>query len=282
LLCCAACRTAAGGHGPLVVVDDASDTTRLAAPAVRVASLVPATTELLFALGAGSQIVGRTRWCDWPAEAAAVTDLGDGINPSIEAILAVRPDLVVLYPSARNGSAAERLRSLGIPVVQLRTDTFADLRRITLLLGSATGRADQARQLLAGLDSGLAAVDRRGRPDPPRVLILAWDQPPMTIGQGSFLHEVVELAGGRNLFGELTTPDAPVSLEAIAARGPDLILTTAESPGFARRPEWQVIPAVRERRFLRVSGSEYSRPSPRAPDAIQRLSHALDSLAAGR
>jgi ABC-type Fe3+-hydroxamate transport system substrate-binding protein len=101
----------------------------------------------------------------------------------------------------------------------------------------------------------------------------------MTIGRGSFLHELVERAGGRNIFADLTTPDAPVSLEAIAERSPELVLTTSESPAFSRRPEWRVIPAVRERRFVVVTGSEYSRPGPRAPEAIRKLAVAIDSVA---
>ena len=82
--------------GPLVLVDDAGDTVRLAGPATRIASLAPSSTELLFAIGGGARGVGRTRWCDGPAEAAALPSLGDGISPNVEAILGVRPDRVVL------------------------------------------------------------------------------------------------------------------------------------------------------------------------------------------
>jgi len=274
----AACTGDAPAAGPLLLVDDAGDTTRLARPASRVASLVPASTELLFAIGAGAAVVGRTSWCDWPPEAGAVANLGDGIPPNVEAIVAVRPDLVVLYHSARNAEAAARLRGLGIAVVQLRTDSFDDLRRNAELLGAATGRSSGASATWAGLDSSLRRLDRRGGPDSLRVLILAWDQPPMTIGRGSFLHELVEMAGGVNVFGELSSADAPVSLEAIAARNPEVILTSSETPAFASRPEWQVIPAVRERRFVRLEGSAFSRPSPRAPDAVRWLAAAFDSL----
>ena len=280
LLISGACQRAPDSSGTILLVDDAADTVSLAAPAERIASLIPATTELLFALGAGPRVVGRTKWCDWPVEAAQVANLGDGIGPNVEAILGAQPDLVLLYQSARNTEAAERLRNMGIPTLLLRTDTFDDFRRTALLLGRAAGLVAPAESLVAAFDSGLAAVARTDRPDAPKVLILAWDQPPMTIGRGSFLHELVERAGGRNIFADLTTPDAPVSLEAIAERAPDLVLTTSESPAFARRPEWRVIPAVRDRRFIVVTGSEYSRPSPRAPGAIRRLAAAIDSLAA--
>jgi ABC-type Fe3+-hydroxamate transport system substrate-binding protein len=274
----AACARPPASSGPIVLLDDAGDTVRLAQPARRVASLVPASTELLFAIGAGSQVVGRTKWCDWPAQARRVTDLGDGLAPNVEAILGVQPDLVVLYRSARNAQAVQQLRRFGIATLQLRTDTFTDLNRNAALLGQATGHAVDAAALTAATDSALAAVDQRGRAGGPRILVLAWDQPPMTIGRGSFLHELVEMAGGRNVFADVASSAAPVSLEAIAARNPDLILTTSESPAFARRPEWQVIPAVKYRRFTTVLGSEYSRPSPRAPEAIRRLAAVFDSV----
>jgi ABC-type Fe3+-hydroxamate transport system substrate-binding protein len=273
----AAC-SKASSTGPLVLVDDAGDTVRLAHPALRVASLAPSTTELLFAIGAGSRVVGRTRWCDWPAEAEAVPSLGDGIAPSIEAILGARPDLVVLYQSPSNSAVAGRLRELGIPTIQLRTDSFDDLARNAELLGRALGAADSARAVIARLNDGLAQLDRRADTLGPRVLLLAWDQPPITIGSGSFQSELVARAGGRNIFTDIAAPSATVSLEAITARRPDVVLTTSPSPAFATRPEWQVVTAVRNRRLVVMQGSEFSRPSPRAPEAIRHLASAFDSV----
>jgi iron complex transport system substrate-binding protein len=98
----------------------------------------------------------------------------------------------------------------------------------------------------------------------------------MTIGRGSFLNDLVERAGGENLFADVAASAGNVSIEAVAVRDPDLILTTAAGPSaFANRPEWQVVPAVRERRFLHVTGSEFNRPSPRAPAAIRELARRL-------
>lgn len=275
----AGCARESGNAGPLILIDDAGDTTRLAQPAVRVASLAPATTELLFAIGGGPLVVGRTKWCDWPAEAAAVANLGDGIAPSVEAIVGVRPDLVVLYLSPGNAAAAARLRDIGIPTVQLRTDSFDDLARGAEFLGRAIDRADSARSVVESLRAGLANLDRRGDSTGPRVLILAWDNPPMTIGRGSFQDELVARAGGSNIFADVDAPSAPVSLEAITARHPDVILATSPNPAFVSRPEWQVVSAVRARRLVVMDGSEFSRPSPRAPAAIRRLATAFDSIA---
>ena len=101
----------------------------------------------------------------------------------------------------------------------------------------------------------------------------------MTIGRGSFLHEMVERAGGENLFADVTASSGVVSIEAVAARDPDLIFTTAEGPAaFASRPEWQVVRAIRQHRFLRVIGSEFNRPSPRAPMAIRELTARMQQV----
>ena len=253
---------------------------RLAQEPRRIVSLIPATTELLFAIGAGGEVVGRTQWCDYPAQAAAVPNLGDGINPNVEAVLAARPDLVLLYNSAQNAAIAGRLRALGIPAVRLNTDTLGDVTRVGRLLGRITGHTGSADSMVAVFDTALAHGSAARAGPRARVLLLVWEQPPMTIGRGSFLDELVERAGGTNLFRDVTASAGTVSIEAVTARDPDLILTTAAGPSsFARRPEWQAVRAVREHRFLPVSGSEFNRPSPRAPAAIRALARQLQGAA---
>jgi len=263
------------GSGPIVLAGDAGDTVRLAVPAARVASLQPTTTELLFAVGAGAHVVGRTTWCDAPAAALEVPSLGDGLNPNLEAIVAARPDLVLLYPSARHDAAAARLGELGIAALRLRTDRLADVPRLARLLGRATGRESAGDSVAARFERDLAEATT-GSPEGPAVFILAWDQPLTTIGAGSFLSEVVERAGGRNVFAELASSAAPVSLEAVTARDPALVLVpSAEVRDTTIRPEWNVVRAFRERRIIYLTGSEYLRPTPRAPDAVRALAARL-------
>lgn len=269
----AACRNAAAPEGPFTAVDDAGDTVRLAAPARRVVSLIPATTELLFAIGAGSAVVGRTSYCDFPAAAKSVPNLGDGIKPNLEAVIASRPDLVILYNSGQNAAVAGRLRELGVAAIRLNTDALSSVPRVARLLGRLTGNEKAADSLTAVFDTALASATQPATGRRPKVLLLVWEQPPMTIGRGSFLNELLERAGGENLFADVAGTDGVVSIEAVAARNPDLIFTTAEGPSaFATRPEWQAVPAVREKRFLHVIGSEFNRPSPRSPMAIRQLS----------
>jgi len=110
------------------------------------------------------------------------------------------------------------------------------------------------------------------------LLILAWDQPPIAIGVGSFLSELAVRAGARNLFADLPQASAPVSLESIASRDPAYVLVIGDSlPGFSDRPEWQSVRAIRERRFVRVPGALFTRPGPRSPEALRVLRAALDS-----
>jgi ABC-type Fe3+-hydroxamate transport system substrate-binding protein len=259
------------------LTDDAGVAVRLGAPPQRIISLIPATTELVFALGAGDRLVGRTSWCDFPAEALAVPDLGNGIGPNIEAVVAARPDLVLLYKSGSNRSAAEQLRSFGIPTLELATDRMEDFDRIARLLGAALGKREEAESLVVrtARDLASATVQPSSRPT---VFILAWDRPPMTLGRGSFLSEILERAGARNLFDDLATSSAPISIEAVASRDPDFVLVSGSGePAIAGRREWRVVPAVRERRFLRIDGSEFNRPSPRIGDAVRRLAAELRS-----
>ena len=272
-----ACHQSGPRARSLVVVDDAGDSVSVRVPARRVVSLIPASTELLFAIGAGPAVVGRTEWCNFPSEAKEVPNLGAGIEPNLEAVLSRQPDLVVLYNSARHADVARRLRELGIPAIRINTDALSDVPRVGALLGRLTGHAREADSMSAVFETALASATGAGvTSSRAKVLLLVWEQPPMTIGRGSFLSELVERAGGENLFGDIATSSGPVSIEAVAVRDPDLILTTADGPAsFASRPEWQVVRAVRERRFLSISGSENDRPGPRSPGAIRALSARL-------
>jgi iron complex transport system substrate-binding protein len=272
----AACGKPSPAGGQLRLVDDAGDTVSLKAAARRVVSLIPASTELLFAIGAGSSVVGRTQYCDYPPAAQQVPNLGDGIKPSMEAVLAQRPDLVILYNSGQNATVAGRLGELGVAHIRLNTDRLSDVDRVSRMLGLLTGHRREADSLIAVFDTALAHSSVSSGALRPKVLLLVWEQPPMTIGRGSFLSELIERAGGENLFADIRASSGVVSIEAVAARDPDLILTSSEGPAaFASRPEWQVVRAVRERRFLHVSGSEFNRPTPRAPDAISRLAREI-------
>ena len=258
------------------VVDDAGRSVALDRPARRIVSLSPSTTELLFAIGAGDRVVGRTQWCEDPVEALAVPSVGDGLDPNVELIVTRRPDLVVFYHSGQNAAAIDKLSRMGIATVSIRLDRMDDVRRAAHLLGGLTGERARADSLAAALEADLVALRRSRTGEPTRVLLLAWDAPPIIIGGGSFLSELVHLAGGQNVFEDVPQASAPVSLEAIAARPADLLLLVGEAePSFLGRPEWQSVETVRENRYATVSGTEFSWPSFRSATAVRQLRELL-------
>jgi iron complex transport system substrate-binding protein len=246
--------------------------------AQRIVSLAPATTEIVFALGAGASLVGRTTWCDWPAAAAAVTDVGNGLEPSVEVLAALRPDLVLAYPSESNRSAVARLEGLGLRTAVVRQDAIADWREAVLFIAALLERTAAGESLLADFDARLAAARVAPRAGAPSVLVAVGANPPIAIGAGSFVSELVELAGGRNIFGDIAAPSAVVSLEAIVARDPDVIVVLGPDEAareVGRRGGWRAVRAVSEGRVIGVDGSAFNRPSPRLPEALTALAARL-------
>ena len=260
------------------LVDDAGHPVSLVRPPTRIVSLAPGHTEMLFAIGAGDRLVGRTRWCDYPPGVDAIPSVGDGLNPNVESILARRPDLVVFYASPANQPAITQLEGMGIASVSMLTDDLSDFARSAELMGLITGEKANSDSLVAWLDREISDLEAT-RPTSfvPSVLMVAWDNPPIVIGSTSFLSQIVELAGARNVFADIDRPSLTVSIETIAERDADLVLIASDSgiPDWAERPEWRVVPAVRDRKFVVVQGTEFSRPSFRAPHAIRQLRRAL-------
>jgi iron complex transport system substrate-binding protein len=281
VLLAASCR-GRPGPTPHTLTDDWGRRVALAAPARRIVSLAPATTELVFALGLGDRLVGRTTWCDWPAAARLVADVGNGIGPDVEAVAARHPDLVLMYPSEANRGALRQLEGLGIAVAVVRQNSLDDWRHTVRWVAGAAGVGGRGDSLVADTERRLAEVTHPAGAAAPRVLIAAGTEPPIAIGGGSFLSELVARAGGRNAFDDLRAASAEVSLEAIAARDPDVVLvlgSDAAAAQVAQRPGWRAIRAVREGRVVAVEGSAFDRPSPRFPDAVRLLAARLEGAA---
>lgn len=264
------------------IVDDFGDTLTLAAPAQRVVSLNPVTTELLFALGAGDRVVGRTSWDLFPDAAKAVPDLGAGMGPNVEAVLGQRPDLVLLYASESNRAAAQQLRAAGIATLTHRTDQVADLQRVIPVIAAALGADSVGRVVADSVQASVDAVRALPRPDVPlRAFWHIWDAPLMTIGSGSYLSELLTIAGAANVFADAEQPSPSVSLEEVARRDPDVILA---GPNNARKiresARWQAVPAVRAGRVLVIDTTVVGRPGVRMGEAARFLRRLLvDSTA---
>jgi iron complex transport system substrate-binding protein len=257
--------------------DDFGDPVRIGLPPTRIVSLNPATTEILFTLGAGSRLVGRTKYDLWPDSAKLIPPLGDGIRPNVEAVLASHPDLVILYASLDNRPAASRLRAAGVNTLSLKVDHISDFRRTVQLLGAILRDSVRAKAVTDSvyrtLDSVRSATAHLPRPS---VFWHIWDAPVITIGAGSFMNELVDIAGGRNVYADISGPSAQVSLEDIARRNPDFIL--AGPVGKAQiesDPRWRIVRAARDKHIFVVDTLLVARPSVRLGEAAVSLANLL-------
>lgn len=264
--------------------DDTGHRFEATAPPRRVVSLIPAATEILFAIGAGSRLVARTDYCNHPPAARLLPSAGSGIRPAVEPILSFEPDLVVLFAGPDNAASIERLRELDAPVYAIRHNSIADLYRNIRRLGALTGRPAAADSLATGIEVALDSIAAR-RPDaaPVRVYYDLWGEPPHTIGGGSYLSELIRIGGGLNVFGHLDAPSPRVSLEAILAARPDVILVPTGPSGadplerLRARPGWTALPAVREGRVAGVDAELTHRLGPRLPEVARTIADALES-----
>lgn len=260
------------------LTDDFGDTLRIGAVPQRIVSLNPTTTELLYAIGAGRRVVGRTSYDLYPAEVHAVPDLGPGLRPNVEAVLAAHPDLVLLYASADNREAARRLRSSGVNTAAYKIDRIADMTRVTIVLGQLVGDTTAARHTVDSVHATLDRVSKATAVLPhPSVFWPLWEAPLMSVGRGSFLNELVEIAGGRNVFADLPQPSPTVTFEELLRRDPDVIITSAKSrqrlEGVDR---FKTLRAVREGHFAIIDTSFINGPSARvgaSAVALARLLH---------
>jgi len=257
--------------------DDFGDTLLLREAPRRIVSLNPSTTELLFAIGAGGRLVGRTTYDRWPEAALAIPDLGPGLRPNVESVLAARPDLVLLYASDDNRDAARRLRAAGVPTAAYRVDRIADFRRVTLALGALTGDSAAAR---ATVDSVGATIERVRAATTslarPTVFWPLYDQPLLATGGGSFLNELIDVAGGSNVYGFMPEPSPRITVEDLLKRDPEVILLSPESRArYVADPRWRALRAVRENRLLAVDTTLVYRPGPRLGEAARSVAQLL-------
>lgn len=264
-----------GDGGGIVLVDDAGRTVRLEAAAGRVLSLVPSVTETIVALGAGDRLVGRTRYDTDPA-LAALPEIGGGLDPSPEAIVALDPDLVVAWAAVDDRGLAASLEASGIPVYGVAVEDTADLQRSIRRLGDALGLAGAAAELGGALSDSLAAVAADSFSGTrPRVLFALVGNPPRTAGPATFVGQIVGVAGGRSAFADLAEDWPIVSLEAVVERAPDVVVVPTERPGtaadLAARPGWRDLEAVREGRVVEIPADLLARPGPDLARAARRL-----------
>ncbi|HEX7183786.1 MAG TPA: cobalamin-binding protein [Thermoanaerobaculia bacterium] len=254
-------------------------------PPGRVVSLAPSLTELLFAVGAGDAVVGVTTYCNYPDAAKRLPKMGGIEDGSIdlERIFALRPDLVVAIGS--QSQTVEVLRRLGLRVEVLPSQTVDDLFNAVSRLGGLLGREAQAerlakdlRQRIERIRKAVASLPKERRP---RVFYQVWDRPLMTATRQTLIGQLIELAGGVNVFGDLPGRYPQVSLEAVLERDPEVIVAPdhhadrVDLRSLAQRPGLADVKAVRSGRIVILNGDLISRAGPRIVEALEILAHAL-------
>ena len=224
-------RTAAS---PLVLVGDGGDTVRLTGPARRIVSLVPSATEALVRLGAVDRLVGRTEY-DTASVLSALPSVGGGLQPNLEILRTLEPDVVVGFAGESDARTARTLGDLGIPVLQVRPDGIPDVRRMIFRMGELVAAEGPARALVAEIDRTLEEIRTAvARYAPVRAVYLLGGTPPLAAGPGTFLSQLVEVGGGENVLDDLGALYAPVSPEVLLDRDIDAVLMTRGSRVDAR------------------------------------------------
>ncbi len=275
-LCVAACST----DKPVersALTDDFGDTVRAGGVPQRIISLNPTTTELLFALGAGHRLVGRSTYDLFPSEAKNVADLGPALRPNVEALIGAHPDLVILYGSNDNRASAQRLRAVGINTLSLKIDSIAQFQRAVTLLGKVLRDSVNAAvvrdSVTKTLDAVRAATASLGKPV---VFWHIWDAPPITIGRGSYMNELTEIAGGRNVYDDMAAPSPTVSIEDVVKRNPEFVLAGPEGNRTLNSDKkWMQVPAVRNGKVLVLDTLVVARPGIKLGEAAWSLARLL-------
>jgi ABC-type Fe3+-hydroxamate transport system substrate-binding protein len=254
---------------------------RDASAATRVVSLNPAATEIIFAIGAESHLVGRSRWDEFPEAAKALPSLGDGIKPNVEAVLAAKPTLVVLYATADNRPAAEAFARAGVKTLAVRVDRIAQFHTLVHTLGVALGEPARAALVSDSVKATLARVQatvNRLVPDAQRPTVVwpVWLTPPMVIGAGSYLDELLTIAGATNVFHDQPGPSPQVSVEEIITRNPSRVVTSETRARELRAsPTWGALPAIRQGAIALDDPKLAGRPSVVLGMAAVQLARAL-------
>ncbi len=270
-----------GAGQALTVVDQTGRSLTLPAPPGRIVSLVPSVTEILFAIGARDVLVGVTDFCDYPPEARRKAHVGDMLNPNLEALITLKPDLVVATRSGNREETFDQLRRLGIAVYVVDPVSVGDVLRLVAGLGELTGRRAGAQAVTLEFERRVAAVRERvaGRPRP-RVLYVLWPEPLIVPGRSSLVSELISLAGGESVTADQGPGYSRMSLEAAVGRAPEVIILARHGAGTgpAAREQWQrleSLPAIRSGRLYAADGDLLHRYGPRVVDGLELLARLI-------
>jgi iron complex transport system substrate-binding protein len=268
------------------VVDEFGRTVRVPLVPKRIVSLAPSLTETIYALGAQDRLVGDTDFCDYPPEAQKKTKVGGAINPNLEKIAALRPDLVLVTKELNRMETVRALDTLGIPAYATDAKTVDDILTTTQKLADLLGVPDAGKSLTADLRDRLALLQTSLQTtSPTRVLFVVWTEPLISVGKDTFIADAIRKADGISIV-ESSQDWPQLSLEEVARLQPEYLVFAAshsetgtrDFDALVDRPGWRILAAVRNRRFAVISDA-VNRPAPRIVSAIEDLAHQLHPAA---
>jgi iron complex transport system substrate-binding protein len=274
--------TALAARADIAVRDDSGAAVRLEKPARRIVSLAPYITEILFAAGAGDRVVGTVDYSDYPPAANRISRIGSYTNPDVESIVALKPDLVIGWQTGNSPSDLEPLKRLGIPLFWSEPDRIEDVAGNLEQFGELAGTSSVAGPAAAAYRSRLAELRQRySARAPVRTFYEIWHEPPTTVGGGQIIASAIRLCGGVNIFGELTLMAPVVSVEAVLAADPEVIVASGADEA---RPDWldawrrwpQLTAAARDNLFS-IPPDLIQRHTPRLLDGAEQLCRDLET-----
>ena len=268
----------------LTVRDMVGREVTLPAAPQRIVSLVPSVTETIFALGGQAVLAGRTDWCDSPAAARDKPSVGGMLNPSIETIVRLKPDLVIATDEGNREETLVQLRRIGIPMYVVHAHRVAEMLDMVKRIGELIERRAAVGPLVASIEGRIDGVRRLvGSRRTPSVLYVLWPEPLIVPGRASHITELIELAGGRSITADMGDSYVRLSLEAAVARAPEVIVladhSNAGTAAGRQSPEkWQrltSVPAIRAGRLHSIDLSILHRYGPRVAEGLELLARII-------
>ena len=283
LLSCSACtsvRPVPDGPVRREITDDAGRRVSVPVPVNRVISLAPNLTEIVFAIGAGDRLVGRTSYCDFPAEAKAVAEIGDTLHPSLERVIALQPQVVLISTASQLEVFTQQLQNQNIAVFVTDPRDLEGVFRTIDQIGRIVGHTQQAEQLIQKLRDRTRAVEEavKGK-QPVRVFFQVSAEPLIAPGRDAFVTDLMRRAGATSVTAEVATAWPRYSNESALATKPEaIILTTGGSMGPANSTVTEALrnsPAVLAGRVYKINDDHLMRPGPRSVDGLEAMARAL-------
>ena len=290
LRCMLAAALALGGvaaAAEIRLTDDSGRTVVLQQPARRIISLAPHMTELMFAAGAGSGVVGTVEYSTYPEAAKTIPRIGDSVLLDLERIVALKPDLILVWQHGNAQRQLDKLLSLGIPVFYNQSDRLSDVARSVQKLGRLAGTEAIASTVAGAFVAREAELRKRYAARPPvRVFYQIWERPLMTVNNDHLISDVIRLCGGQNVMGELKQLAPVISTEAVLEADPEMIAGATAEPNMRDNLDnwkaWPHILAVKRDNLFVIHTDLISRATPRVLDGAQQMCENLDKARAKR